>query len=63
MLNCIHREARQMNSIKGYISIREASCKLGVSERRVNQYCVQGRIPGLTRFGHSWAITEDAEKP
>ncbi|NLO40571.1 MAG: helix-turn-helix domain-containing protein [Ruminiclostridium sp.] len=52
-----------MNSIKGYISIREASCKLGVSERRVNQYCVQGRIPGLTRFGHSWAITEDAEKP
>ncbi|MDO4549496.1 MAG: DNA-binding protein [Clostridia bacterium] len=49
--------------MKGYISIREASGKWGVSKRRVNQYCVQGRIPGLARFGRSWAIPEDAEKP
>ena len=28
-----------MNEIKGYISIREASYRWGVSERRVNQYC------------------------
>ena len=27
-----------MNGIKGYISIREASYRWGVSERRVNQY-------------------------
>ena len=37
--------------MKGYLSIREISYKWGVSERRVNQYCTQGRIP------------EDAEKP
>ena len=52
-----------MNGIKGYISIREASCRWGVSERRVDQYCAEGRIPGAPRFGRSWAIPADAEKP
>ena len=51
-----------MNGIKGYISIREASYRWGVSERRVNQYCAEGRIPGASRFGRSWAIPENAEK-
>jgi hypothetical protein len=49
--------------VKDYISVREASYKWGISERRVNQYCEQGRIPGLTRFGRSWCIPADAEKP
>ena len=31
--------------------------------RRVNQYVTQGRIPGVERFGHSWAIPENAKKP
>ena len=39
-----------MNGIKGYISIREASYRWGVSERRVNQYCTEGRIPGASRL-------------
>ena len=52
-----------MDGMKGDISIREASCRWGVSERRVNQYCAEGRIPGASRFGRSWAIPEDAEKP
>ncbi len=45
-----------MDGIKGDISIREASCPWGVSERRVNQYCAEGRIPDASRFGRSWAI-------
>lgn len=49
--------------MKGYLSIREAAEKWGVSERRVNQYCAQGRIPGASRFGRSWCIPEDEEKP
>ena len=52
-----------MNGINGYISIREASYRWGVSERRVNQYCVEGRISGESQFGRSWAIPENAEKP
>ena len=42
--------------MKGYLSIRETSYKWGISERRVNQYVAQGRIPGAERFGRSWAI-------
>ena len=34
-----------MNGIKGYISIREASYRWGVSERRVNQYCAAAVSP------------------
>ena len=49
--------------MKGYLSIRETSYKWGISERRVNQYVAQGRIPGVERFGRSWAIPEHAEKP
>ena len=46
--------------MKGYLSIRETSYKWGISERRVNQYVAQGRIPGAERFGRSWAIPDDA---
>ena len=49
--------------MKGYLSIREISYKWGVSERRVNQYVTEGRIPGVERFGRSWAIPDIAEKP
>lgn len=49
--------------MKGYLSIREVSYKWGVSERRVNQYVTQGCIPGVERFGRSWAIPENAKKP
>lgn len=49
--------------MKSYLSIREAAEKWGVSERRINQYCSEGRIPGVQRFGKSWAIPIDAEKP
>ena len=49
--------------MKGYLSARDASYKWGVSESRVHKLCQQGRIPGLERFGRSWVIPEDAEKP
>ena len=49
--------------MKGYLPIRETSYKWGVSERRVNQYISQGRVPGAERFGRSRAIPEDAVKP
>ena len=46
-----------------YISISEAAKKWGITPRRVQVLCAQGRIPGLTKFGRSWAIPKDAEKP
>lgn len=49
--------------MKGYLSIRQASQLWIVSERRVNQHCIEGRISGAEKFGHSWAIPADAQKP
>lgn len=46
-----------------YISIAEAAKKWVITCRRVQVLCAQGRIPGLTKFGKSWAIPKDAEKP
>lgn len=49
--------------MEGYLFNRETAEKWGVSERRVNQYCAEGRVPGARKFGRSWAIPADAEKP
>jgi len=46
-----------------FISTKEASNKWGISERRIQKLCEEKRIPGVFRFGHSWAIPKDAEKP
>lgn len=46
-----------------YISVKEAATRWNVSGRRVHQYCEDGRIAGLLRFGASWMIPVAAEKP
>ena len=49
--------------MKQYLSLREAAEKWGVSERRINQYCAEGRILGAQKIGNAWAVPADAEKP
>jgi hypothetical protein len=49
--------------MKGYLSVRETSYKWNVSERWVSKLAQDGRISGVERFGRSWAIPENAEKP
>ena len=49
--------------MKGYLSVREISYKWNVSERWVSKLAHDDRIPGVERFGQSWAIPENAEKP
>lgn len=46
-----------------YISIKEASIKWGISERRIQKLCFEDRIAGAIRFSRVWAIPKDAEKP
>ena len=46
-----------------YLSLRQTAEKWGISRRRVQVICKQGRIPGAFLVGNSWAIPEDAEKP
>ena len=47
----------------GYMKIQDAVEKWGISDRRINTLCLQGRIEGAVKFGTTWAIPEDAEKP
>ncbi len=46
-----------------YLSVRETAEKWGISVRRLQVICRQGRIPGAFLVGNSWAIPADAEKP
>ena len=46
-----------------YISVAEASEKWGVSLRQVQRLLALGRIPYAKKYGRSWMIPEDADKP
>lgn len=46
-----------------YRTVQETAQRWGISERLVQRYCVQGRIPGAAKFSGRWAIPEDAAKP
>ena len=46
-----------------YMTIKEASEKWNLSVRRVQTICNEGIVPEVMKFGHSWAIPKDAEKP
>lgn len=46
-----------------YISCPEAAKKWGISERRVQKFCEDGRILGVIKFGRMWMIPKNAEKP
>lgn len=49
--------------MNGYLKISEIAEKWGIKQRRINTLCLEGRIPGAVKFGTTWAIPEDAEKP
>ncbi len=46
-----------------YITAKEAAEKWGISQRRVQVLCEQGRVDGAKRLGWVWAIPKDAPKP
>lgn len=46
-----------------YMSAPEAAKKWGISERRVQILCRQGRIEGVSKLGYMWLIPQNATKP
>ena len=58
---------RLFNMVKrfnmGYLSISQTAEKWGISGRRVQRLCSEGRIPGATKIGSYWAVPDGAEKP
>lgn len=49
--------------MNGYMKVSDASVKWGISNRRIVTLCNEGRIDGAIKFGNTWAIPEDTEKP
>ena len=46
-----------------YMNAKEAADKWGLSVRRVQVLCEQGRVDGVERLGNVWLISKSAEKP
>lgn len=46
-----------------YLKIEDVSKKWGISARRLQTLCTEGKIKGATRFGRAWMIPGDAQKP
>ena len=46
-----------------YLSIAQTAERWGISTRRIQILCGEGRVPGAIRIGTVWGIPEDAEKP
>lgn len=46
-----------------YLSVRQIAEKWGISKRRVQTLCTEGRIEGAIRIDSFWAIPADTEKP
>lgn len=47
----------------GWMTAAEAAREWGVTPRRVQVLCAEGRVAGAERFGRAWRIPEDAPKP
>ena len=46
-----------------YLSIAQTDERWGISTRRIQILCGEGRVPGAIRIGSVWGIPEDEEKP
>lgn len=46
-----------------YLSIKQTAEKWGISGRRIQRLCTEGRIPGAIKIGSYWAVPAEAEKP
>lgn len=46
-----------------YLSIKQTSEKWGISIRRIQVLCSEGRIHGAMKIGSYWAIPAEADKP
>ena len=46
-----------------WITPKQAAEKWGISDRRVQYLCTNGKIDGVLRLGRTWLIPKDAPKP
>ena len=46
-----------------FMTVKQASEKWGISDRRIRVLCSEGKIPGAYQEGRGWKIPMDAKKP
>jgi hypothetical protein len=46
-----------------FMPVSKVAEKWGISERRIQVLCGEGRIDGAFRIGKAWIIPSDAKKP
>lgn len=46
-----------------YLSIRQTAEKWGISKRRIQVLCLEGRVEGAIKIDSSWAIPSCTNKP
>lgn len=46
-----------------YVTPRDKAAEWGITPRRVEILCDNGRVPGAYRLGRVWAIPKEAPKP
>ena len=46
-----------------FMTVKQASEKWGISDRRIRVLCSEGKISGAYREGRAWKIPVDAKKP
>lgn len=46
-----------------YETIRDTAERWGLTVRRVQKMCAEGKIPGVVKFGKQWAVPKNVERP
>ncbi len=61
MAHHIQNKGKRMNT--NFMTLKETAAKWGISARRINTLCAEGRIEGAIKIGNMWVIPSKAEKP
>lgn len=48
---------------EGYSMVKEVAADWGIKPRTLQAMCAEGKIDGAVKFGNTWAIPINAEKP
>lgn len=49
--------------VSGFKTVNQVAEEWGITTRRIQVLCSEGRIEGADRIGRMWLIPEDAKKP
>lgn len=60
---CSWEMVKAGGTLMTYLSIAQTADRWGISPRRIQILCREGRVTGAVRIGHAWAIPDDEPKP